>query len=329
MTTLAQVTLSIRKRAARLTAIPAVNSLLRALLVAFGITVLAFTLIRFIPGDPALIALGDQATPEALQQYRAILGVDGSLVEQFTRYIGGLLRGDLGRSLLTRQPVIDMVGRRLPVTFWLIGVTITMALLMALPLAVITALYHRTWIGNAFRIAASVLLATPVFFSGVVLILLLAVQWRLGPVAGYRQEFPLNLRYLWLPGLTLCGVLVPILARVLQSSIVDTLEQEFVESAIVRGLPRRIIVWRYLLRPSLAPTVALLGYMIGALLGAAVVVELVFNLPGIGTALIDAVLNRDYTMVQGIIFVFGLLVVIINFVADLISGWLDPRTRTA
>jgi peptide/nickel transport system permease protein len=123
-------------------------------------------------------------------------------------------------------------------------------------------------------------------------------------------------------------VLVPILSRVLQSSIADTMEQEFVESAVVRGLPRRIIFWRYLLRPSFAPTVALLGYMVGALLGAAVVVELVFNLPGIGTALVDAVLGRDYTTVQSILLIFGIIVVVVSFVADLVSGWLDPRTRT-
>jgi peptide/nickel transport system permease protein len=206
-------------------------------------------------------------------------------------------------------------------------VTAVMALAMAMPLGIAAAYYRRGWFGQIFRIGSSVSLATPVFFSGVIAILIFAVQFNIAPVAGYRGAFPLNLRYLWLPGLVLCTVLVPILARVLQSSIADTMEQEFVESAIVRGLPRRLIFWRYLLRPSLAPTVALLGYMVGALLGAAVVVELVFNLPGIGTALIDAVLGRDYTTVQGILLIFGMIVVAVSFVADLASGWLDPRTR--
>lgn len=305
------------------------RSLGRALLVGFGIMVLAFMLIRFIPGDPVAILLGDQATEENIRQYREILGLDGTILEQFSAYAGGLLRGDLGKSIVTRQPVADMVALRLPVTLWLIAVTVVMALLMALPLGVVTAIYHRSWPGHLFRIFASVSIATPVFFSGVVAILLFSIQLGLAPVAGYRAGFPTNLRYLWLPALVLCSVLVPILARVLQSSIVETLEQEFVESAVVRGLPRRILVWRYLLRPSLAPTVALLGYMIGALLGAAVVVELVFNLPGIGTALIDAVLGRDYTMVQGIIFVFGIIVVLVSFLSEVISGWLDPRTKPA
>ncbi len=322
-------TANLRAVAARLAKNSMVRSLIRALLVGFGIMVIAFTLIRLIPGDPVMILLGDQATPESVVQYRAYLGLNGSIPEQFVNYVSGVLRGDLGTSVITRQPVINTVSRRLPVTLWLIGTTVILALLMALPIGVLAALYRRSWFGQVFRIGASVLLATPVFFSGVVAILLISIQLGLAPVAWSERNsaFPNNLRYLWLPALVLCTVLVPILARVLQSSVVDTLEQEFVESAVVRGLPRRILVWRYLLRPSMAPTIALLGYMIGALLGAAVVVELVFNIPGIGTALIDAVLNRDYSMVQGILFVFGFIVVLVSFASDVVSGWLDPRTK--
>ncbi|MCC7448464.1 MAG: ABC transporter permease [Anaerolineae bacterium] len=322
-------TADLRAVIARLAKNGIVRSLIRAVLVGFGIMVIAFTLIRLIPGDPVMILLGDQATPESIVQYRAYLGLNGTIPEQFISYISGILRGDLGTSVVTQQPVMDTVTRRLPVTLWLIGVTVIMALVLALPIGVLAALYRRGWFGQVFRISASVLLATPVFFSGVVAILVISMQLGLAPVAWSERNsaFPNSLRYLWLPGLVLCTVLVPILARVLQSSIVDTLEQEFVESAVVRGLPRRIVVWRYLLRPSLAPTVALLGYMIGALLGAAVVVELVFNIPGIGTALIDAVLKRDYSMVQGILFVFGFIVVLVSFFSDVVSGWLDPRTK--
>jgi peptide/nickel transport system permease protein len=307
---------------------PVTQSIFRAILVSVGIMVIAFGLIHSIPGDPARMMLGDQATEKAVHDYRELLGLNASLPQQFVTYVSGLVRGDLGRSIVTRQPVRITIERRLPITLWLILVTAVMALAMAMPLGIAAAYYRRGWFGQIFRIGSSVSLATPVFFSGVIAILIFAVQFNIAPVAGYRGVFPLNLRYLWLPGLVLCTVLVPILARVLQSSITDTMEQEFVESAIVRGLPRRLIFWRYLLRPSLAPTVALLGYMVGALLGAAVVVELVFNLPGIGTALIDAVLGRDYTTVQGILLIFGMIVVAVSFVADLASGWLDPRTRT-
>lgn len=298
--------------------------------VGFGVMIIAFMLIHLVPGDPVQILLGDSATPELTRTYRDILGLNGSLPEQFAAYTGNVLRGDLGTSLATRVSVNSIVGRTLPVTLWLIAMTLAIGVLFSLPLAVAAAAYRRTWFGHAFRIVSSVLLATPGFYLGLLLLILFAIQLRIAPIAGYKTNFPENLQYLWLPALTLCGVIVPILARVLQSSIVDTMEQEFVESAIVRGLPRPILLWRYLLRPSLAPTVSLLGYMVGQLLGAAVIVEIVFNLPGIGTALIvEGVQLRDYPVVQGIVLVFGMLVVMINFFSDLAGGWLDPRTKSS
>jgi len=297
------------------------------LLVTFGVMLIAFTLIRLIPGDPASILLGEGASTQDREAFRELLGLKGSLVQQLAAYVGGILRGSLGTSVESRQPVTQFIASRLPVTLSLIGVTISMALVLAVPIGILAAIYRRTWFGHLFRITASALVATPTFFSAVVAILLLAIHFNLAPVAGYRGNFPANLRYLWLPALVLCGVQVPVLARVLQSSIVDTLEQEFVETAIVRGLPRRTYVWRYLLRPSLAPTIALLGYIIGTLLGACVIIELIFNLPGIGTGLVQAVTNRDYPTVQGIVFVFGMIVVLVNTSSDLVSEWLDPRLR--
>ncbi len=301
----------------------------RALAVAFTVMCIAFALIHLIPGDPVLLVLGDRATPEAVREYRDLLGLSGSLPEQFLRYVANLAHGDLGRSLVTRLSVTSIIGRTIPVTLWLIAVALIIGTLQAVPLALAAAIYRRTWFGHVFRIVSSVLLATPVFLSGLIAILFFAILLGVAPVAGYDDSFPANLRYLWLPALVLCGVLVPVFARVLQSSIVATLQQEFVETAVIRGLPRRILVWRYWLRPSLAPTIGLLGYVVGQLLGAAVIVEIIFGLPGIGTELINGVLGRDYPLVQGIVFVFGVLVVLVSYVSDLVSGMLDPRTRTA
>lgn len=290
--------------------------------------VVAFSLIHLIPGDPVLLLLGDQATPENVAELRRALGLNGSIPEQFWAYLTHLVRGDLGTSLATRLSVTSIVARTLPVTLWLVAMTAVFGVILSVPLAIAAALYRGTWYEQLFRIATSMFLGMPVFFSGLLAILLFAITLRLAPVAGYEAPVPGNLRFLWLPALVNCGVLVPILSRVLQSSLVETLEQEFVETAIVRGLPRYILVWRYLLRPSLAPTVALLGYILGQLLGAAVVVEIIFGLPGIGTELVNGVTGRDYAVVEGIIFVFGFLVVLISFVSDTASGWLDPRTRT-
>lgn len=301
---------------------------IRSILVGFGVMTIAFFLLRLVPGDPVQLLLGDAGTPELVESYRQSLGLTGTVPEQFFRYIGNVLRGDLGTSISAGVSVNITIARSLPVTLWLIGVTMVFALALALPLAIAAAIYRRTWFGHFFRVGSSILLATPVFYSGLLLLLLFAIQLKIAPVAGYHPTFPDNLRYLWLPALVLCGVMVPIIARVLQSSIIDTLDQEFVETAVVRGLGRLTFTWRYLLRPSLAPTISLLGYMIGQLLSAAVVIELVFNLPGIGTALIvEGVLLRDYPVVQGIVLVFGMIVVVISFVSDLASGWLDPRTR--
>lgn len=300
----------------------------RAFLVGVGVMLLAFALIRLIPGDPAYILLGDQATPEAVARLRETLGTNGTLPEQLAAYVGRLSHGDLGTSMATGQSVTSIVARALPVTLSLIAMTLVMASILALPLGVAAAMYRRAWFGQVFRVGASLLIGMPVFFSGLVLILLLSMRLGLAPVAGYAWGVPETLRYLWLPALTICTTLVPVLARVLQSSVVDTMEQEFVESAIVRGLPGRVLIWRYLLRPSLAPTIGLLAYIVGSLLGSAVLVEMMFGLPGIGTALVEAVAVRDYTAVQGILLVFGLIIVVVGYAADTLSSVLDPRTAT-
>ena len=306
---------------------PVTRRLAQAFLVAFLLMVFAFLLIRLIPGDPAMILLGDVATEEDLIAYRKLLGIDGSLPSQFGRYLSNLARGDFGVSIRSREPVLSIVGKRLPVSLWLTATTIVMTVALALPLGVAAALYRRTWFGHAFQIGASVLVATPVFFSGLLLILLFAVQIKLAPIAGYYAGFPANLYSLWLPALTINLVLVPVLARILQSSIIETSAEEFVEAAIIRGTQGWRFYWRYLLRPSLAPTVAALGYFAATVVSYAVIIEIIFNLPGVGMTLVDAVRNRDYPVVQGIVFLSGLLVVGLTFMADLVNGWLDPRAK--
>jgi peptide/nickel transport system permease protein len=303
----------------------------RAALTSLGVVVITFVLVRLIPGDPVEILLFDLNVPnpeEVADRYRTMLGLDGSIFEQLARYLGNVFTGDLGTSLTTRQPVSTTIKNALPVTAWLIVVTVTMALVISVPLAVLVAMHRGSWLDRLFRVLSSISLATPGFYLGLLLILLVSLRWGIAPVGGYRPGFPGNLYYLWLPALTMCGVLVPVLTRVLASSVTDTLEEEYVEGAISRGLPTRVLIWRYLVRPSIAPTLGLLSYMVGQMLGAAVVVEMVFNLPGIGTALIlEGVLPRDYTIVQGIVLVFGVAVVLVSFGAEVLSGVLDPRVR--
>ena len=303
--------------------------LARAALVSFTVMTIAFGLLRLAPGDPVLILLGQEATPETVAEFRRVLGLEGNIAEQYSRYVRGLAQGDLGRSLVIRASVTSIVGRTLPVSAWLILTTVVLAVALAVPLGTAAAIYRRTRFNDVFRIVTSILIATPIFFSGLIMLLIFAVRLKLAPVAGYDPSFPRNLYHLWLPAVIICGVLVPTLARVLQSSISETIEQEFVEAAVVRGLPARTRLWSYLLRPSAAPAIGLLGYIIGSLLSATVIVEMIFDLPGIGRELIVAVLGRDYPVVQGIVLIFGVIVVFVSFVSELLSGWLDPRTQAA
>ena len=301
----------------------------RAMLIAFGMMCIAFALVRLLPGDPIQILLGENATQETVAQMRDVLGLNGSLPEQFLRYVVNLLHGNLGTSIVSRAPVSELVARTLPVTAQLVLTTIVMASVIAVPLGTAAAIFRRTRFNSVFRVLTSISIATPIFFSGLLALLLFAIQLKLAPVAGFNPTFPANLTHLWLPALVMCGTLVPVLARVIQTSVSETLDQEFVETAIVRGLPAGVRIWRYLLRPSLAPTVGLLGFIAGQLLASAVLAELVFDIPGIGRALIQAVLGRDYTVVQGIVFTFGFIVVVVSFFSDLLSGWIDPRTAAS
>ena len=182
---------------------PVTRRLAQAVLVAFLLMVFAFLLVRLIPGDPAMILLGDVATEEDLIAYRKLLGIDGPLHSQFGRYISNVARGDFGLSIRSREPVLSIIGKRLPVSLWLTATTIFMTVVLALPLGVAAALYRRSWFGHVFQIVASVFVATPVFFSGLLLILLFAVQVSLAPIAGYYPGFPANLYSLWLPALTI------------------------------------------------------------------------------------------------------------------------------
>ena len=193
-----------------------------------------------------------------------------------------------------------------------------------MPLALYVAMTRRSSVPYIFRATTSVFLAIPAFFTA-----LMASSCLACTTASRRSSAtsrgPANLKYLWLPALVICTTLVPVLARVLHSSIVETMSEEFVESGIVRGLGRLRLYWFYLLKPSLAPTIVLLSYMVGVMIGSTVIIETIFSLPGIGRNLVGAVIGRDYPVVQGIVLVFGLFVVVVGLIGDIVANWLDPR----
>ncbi len=298
---------------------------IRSVVVAFWVMVIAFSLIRLSPGDPVRMALGADVTEEAVEEFRTQLGLDKGVLTQFWDYFSGILRGDLGYSYFSGRDVTEIVGTHLPVTLMIIGLSIGFAAIISIPLALYVAMSKSNTVNYLFRALTSISLAVPGFFLALMGLLVFGVYFNIAPAAGYEGAFPGNLKYLWLPALANCGSLVPVLSRVLHSSIVDTLDEEFVETGVIRGVRKGKFYWSYLLRPSLAPTVVLLSYMVGVMIGGTVIMETIFSLPGIGRELITAVDGRDYPVVQSIAMIFGLIVVFFSFVGDLTGYLLDRR----
>lgn len=311
-------------------ALDLVRKLGQALAVALVVVVVTFALVRAAPGDPVLNILGINATPESIDALRASLHLDQSLPHQFLTYFGGLVRGDLGTSLLGQRPsVASLIAEALPVTLSIVVCTIAMSILIGIPFGVVAALTRHPAIDLSIRAGATLLLATPAFYTALLLILFLAVRAGIAPAGGWAGSWPENLRYLWLPSLALSLYLAPLLARSVRQTARETMRQPFVEAAIARGLPPSRIVLRHVLPNSLLPVITILGYNVGSLLGGAVIVESVFGMPGLGLELVHAVAQRDFPVVQGIALVAGLMVVAVNLGTDVIYALIDPRTKVA
>lgn len=310
--------------------VPAVvTSLGRAVFVCCLVVVLTFLLVRAVPGNPVVAISGPHSTAAAREALLRALHLNGSLLSQFTSYIGGLLRGDLGNSL-TEQPgasVISIVGNVLPVTLSLVLVTMIFSVLIGIPIGLIAAI-RGGFLDSLLRAGFTLLLALPPFFLGLILILFAAVQVGLLPAGGWGSGWPGNIEYTILPSAALSGFMLPLVARATRQAAVDALAQPWAEAAVARGLSTGRIAFRHLLPNSLLPVVTLLGYQAGSLVAGAVVVEAVFGVPGIGQTLVNAVNLRDYPLIQGIALVSALAVVVSNLLAELLYRWADPRTRS-
>jgi ABC-type dipeptide/oligopeptide/nickel transport system permease component len=301
--------------------------LIAAIPVLLGLSVLAFLIIHLVPGDPVQQMLGAHATPKTVAQVSHRLGLDRPLVEQYARFVFNAVRGDFGRSITMNQPITTLIGQRALATFWLLGYGVVVALLMGMPLAVWSALKRDQVADQLIRLFTTAAFGMPTFWLGLVLALLFGLRLRWLPVGGYTSEFPDLLRSLTLPAFTLGLSLTAILIRTLRSSLLETLSSEYVEAARARGLPEGRIVLRYGLRNSLGPLVTVVAVNLGFLIGGTVVIETVFQIPGLGSLLVESTLRRDYTLVTALTFIAGTAVVFMSLVADLIYALLDPRVR--
>lgn len=300
---------------------------IRALSVAFWVMVLSFAILRIAPGDPASAKLGPGAEQEAIEALRKQLNLTGSPLTQFFSYVNDLLHGRLGVSLQTGVNVSDIIARTLPLTIYLILLSTLCAVILAIPVATFIGWSGRASFVYGFRGITAVILATPNFFIAMVGVLFFSVRHNWAPVYGYDPSFPKNLHYLWLPVAVNTLIMSAVISRVLFSSVVETKDEEYVETGIIRGVNRRRFFWFYILKPSLAPTVVLLSYMMGTMLGATVILETIFSLPGIGREMIGAVLTSDYPLLQGILLFFGVITVFLSFMGDLVAYMLDRRVK--
>ena len=296
--------------------------LILTLPVLFGVATLVFSLIHLVPGDPAQAMLGDGASPEDIAQLRTRLGLDRPLVEQYARYLKGLVQGDLGTSLRTQQPVTTQIAERLPATAELASAAMLVAVALALPLGLIAAVWRGTWADQSAMGLALVGISVPGFWLGPLLALIFAVELGWLPVSGRG-----TLAHLVLPAITLGSALAAILARMTRASVLEELREQYVVAARARGASRVRAVVVHALRNSLIPVVTILGLQLGAVLTGSIITETIFSWPGVGRLLIQSINFRDYPMVQGCILLIAVTYVTMNLLTDLVYGWLDPRIR--
>jgi len=304
--------------------------LLAAIPVLLVVAVFVFSLLRFSGGDPAAIIAGDMATPEQLAAIRAQLGLDQPLPVQFATWTGQLLTGDFGTSLISRTPVTTLIGQRLEPTLSLALVAIVITVLIAVPLGVLAAWRHGGIVDNVVSAATVLGFSVPVFVVGYVLIQIFSNELRWFPVQGFK---PIS-QGLWpflsttiLPALTLSSIYIALIARMTRASMLDVLNEDYVRTARAKGLSERLVLFRHALRNAAVPILTVIGTGFALMISGVVVTESVFNLPGLGRLTVDAILARDYPVIQALILLTSLVYVAINLLIDLSYAVLDPRIR--
>ncbi len=300
------------------------SRLASALVVIFGVCLLVFSLIHLVPGDPVEIMLGESATPADRGALRAALGLDQPLPVQLVSFLKGLARFDLGESLHLRRPVTDLLGERLPATLELAAVSLLLAVAIALPLGVLAAVRRGRAADTGAMFLSLVGVSIPNFWLGPMLILVFSLWLGWTPVSG--REAPASLV---LPAVTLGSALAAVLARMIRSSLLEVMGEDYLRTARSKGLSNSEAVRRHALRNAGLPVLTLIGLQLGALLGGAVVTEIVFSWPGLGSLLVEAIQTRDYPVVQGCVLVISASYVLVNLATDLAYAWLDPRIRIA
>ncbi len=308
----------------------ALRRLLSAIPVLFIVSLISFGLMRLIPGDPAAAIAGTSATPAQIEQLRRDLGLDEPLLMQLLHYYQGLLKGDFGKSLLLGKGVLAATMERLPVTIGLSLYALVLTLLIGVASGIIAALRQNTWVDQVAMMIAMLGISIPNFFLGLLMIIFFAVQLGWLPSGGYvpfSQDPIAWLRSTTMPAISLALLQAGLLARITRSGMLEVLRQDYVRTARAKGLPERQVILKHALANALIPIVTVVGIIISLLLSGAVVTEALFSLPGMGQLLTQAVLSRDYPMVQGGLLLVTTFLVLVNILVDVLYALIDPRVR--
>lgn len=296
--------------------------LLSTLPVLIGISLLLFFMLRMLPGDPAQVLAGQMASQEDIQQIRQQLGLDKPIFVQYGLFLGRLARLDFGRSARTQNPVIHEIWARLPNTVLLAVSAITIACLFGIPAGILSAVKPYTWIDYLFTSMALFGISMPVFWLGLMLVVIFSVLLQWLPAGGTGTW-----KHLILPSVTLAAFVVAFISRMTRASMMEALSQDYTTTARSKGLQEKVVIIKHALKNALIPIITVVGLQFGLLLGGAVLTETVFAWPGMGRLMVDSILGRDYPMIQGAILIFGLLYILVNLAVDLIYAYIDPRIR--
>jgi peptide/nickel transport system permease protein len=298
--------------------------------VLFFVSIIVFAIVALIPGDPARIMLGEEASRESLDDLRREMGLDRPLAVRYVIWLSHILRGDLGDSVRDGRPVLQQMVQKIPVTAELALTSIVVAWAIAIPMGVLAAWKRRTVVDYTATTVALAGISIPNFWLGIMLIYLLAVNYRLLPPSGYVEpwiDLGRNLRLMVMPSIVLGTALAALVMRLLRSSMIEVLGTDYVRTARAKGLGDRGVLVRHAMKNAMIPVATIMGLQLGGLLGGAVITETIFAVPGLGRLAVTAILTRDYPMVQGVVLFAAVAVVLVNVAVDLVYAFLDPRIR--
>lgn len=299
-----------------------INRLVQLVPTLLLVSLIVFFMVRLIPGDPAVILAGESATPERLAETRSRWGLDKPLYEQYLVFLGRLLRGDLGVSIQSNAPITSEIGPRFVVTLTLALLGTTVATVLGVSAGVLSGVRSYTIVDYLFSTTALVGVSVPIFWSGLLAIMLFSVKLQWLPASGTG-----DFKHYILPGLTIGFFSAGIIARQMRSTMIDVLLNDYIRTAHAKGLRSRHVILRHALKNALIPVVTVVGLQLGRMLGGTILTETVFALPGLGRYLVQSIATRDYPVIQAIVLIFAASVVFVNIIVDLLYGFLDPRIR--